>query len=510
MKGVTYQEEVSMKKAVIGFMFILSSMFLIPFGIAGAASVQKIVIDPGHGGKDSGASQHGLKEKDLTLAISRKINANLQNYYHVQTKMTRNSDVYVSLPERTNIANQWGADFFLSIHINSGGGSGYEDYVYTIATSKDRRAQQEINAEVNKVLQTYKKVNRGKKSANFHVLRESRMSAALIEILFIDNISDANLLQREQFQNDIARAITQGLTKALHIPERNSGTSMIRKETTTHSKIIPPVTKPVTEKKTTAKVTKASGTYVVTAHALTVRAGNGLSYAPVGYLHKDDQIEITGKTGNGWYEIIHKGKPAYVSGYYVTPKKSTTKPTVTATPKAQPKTVTSPAPKSSQPKADSVSVTKVEGGYTVMPFALTIRAGSGSHYAPIGYLAKDDIVEVTGKTNNNWYEINHRTKKGYVYGAYVKENTSRTHQRSNTPKTSTQTKTAKGTHQNIAHIVTASSLHVRAEDTRSAAVIGYLQHGDTVNVVGKTKNNWYKFTYKGRVGYVDSNYLKKR
>src|SRR5690625_6586239 len=91
----------------------------------------KIFIDPGHGGDDSGATGNGLKEKDLTLDISKRIKNYLDDHYtgH-RIKMSRTGDATGSLSERPNEANNGGADFFLSILINSAGGTGIKDNIY--------------------------------------------------------------------------------------------------------------------------------------------------------------------------------------------------------------------------------------------------------------------------------------------------------------------------------------------------------------------------------------------
>src|SRR5690625_2559502 len=89
----------------------------------------KIFIDPGHGGSDPGAVGNGLREKDLTLKISKKI-ANILKDYHCSVKLSRTGDQTLSLKQRTDMANKWGADFLLSVHINAGGGTGYEDFIY--------------------------------------------------------------------------------------------------------------------------------------------------------------------------------------------------------------------------------------------------------------------------------------------------------------------------------------------------------------------------------------------
>src|SRR5699024_1967723 len=93
--------------------------------------MKKIFMDAGHGGTDPGASGNGLVEKDLTLSIAHKITTYLEsNFSEVEVKISRKTDQTVSLTERTDAANAWEADVLLSIHINAGGGTGFESYVY--------------------------------------------------------------------------------------------------------------------------------------------------------------------------------------------------------------------------------------------------------------------------------------------------------------------------------------------------------------------------------------------
>ena len=80
----------------------------------------KIYLDPGHGGSDPGASGNGLLEKDVTLAIALKINdILLKEYAGAETRLSRTTDKTVTLQERTDDANSWGADLFVSIHTNA-------------------------------------------------------------------------------------------------------------------------------------------------------------------------------------------------------------------------------------------------------------------------------------------------------------------------------------------------------------------------------------------------------
>lgn len=177
----------------------------------------KVFIDAGHGGSDPGAVGNGLKEKDITLKLAKRVESLLKNYQNVLTKMSRTGDTYPSLSDRTNEANKWGADFLLSIHINAGGGNGYEDFVHPSST-KSIAYQNIIHAEVVKKIG--KMVNRGKKQANYHMLRESNMPSILTECGFIDNSSDAVLLKQDAFIEGLAQGHVNGLVKAFGLNKK--------------------------------------------------------------------------------------------------------------------------------------------------------------------------------------------------------------------------------------------------------------------------------------------------
>ena len=171
----------------------------------------KIYIDAGHGGNDPGSSGNGLKEKDVTLTIAKKVQALLKGYATV--KMSRTTDRTLSLTQRTNDANNWGAEYFLSIHINAGGGTGYEDYIYDGSVSnKTKTIRDTMHAEIIKQIPDVR--NRGKKTANFAVLRQTSMPAMLSENLFIDTKADADLLKSNAFLNKLAQGHANGIIKA--------------------------------------------------------------------------------------------------------------------------------------------------------------------------------------------------------------------------------------------------------------------------------------------------------
>ncbi|TCJ00465.1 N-acetylmuramoyl-L-alanine amidase [Cytobacillus praedii] len=179
----------------------------------------KIFIDPGHGGTDPGAVGNGLQEKDITLQISKRIKDLLEGYENVQIKLSRESDQTLSLKQRTDMANAWGADFLLSIHINAGGGTGYEDFRHSSQSpsSVSGIVQAAIHEAVMKEVKEFGVVDRGKKAENFHMLRESNMTAVLSENLFIDRVSDATSLKDEKFLNAIAIGHVNGIVTAYNL-----------------------------------------------------------------------------------------------------------------------------------------------------------------------------------------------------------------------------------------------------------------------------------------------------
>lgn len=171
----------------------------------GMPGIQKIFIDAGHGGSDPGALGNGLKEKDVVLNIAQKLTG-LFNSRGIQVSHSRYSDNNVGLAERAEMANEWGADLFISIHANAldGSGSAYgtECYTYPNSTDENKRLAVDIASSISSKLGTY---NRGHKEADFAVLRLTSMPAVLVETAFIDNVGDASLLKNRQ--DDFANAI---------------------------------------------------------------------------------------------------------------------------------------------------------------------------------------------------------------------------------------------------------------------------------------------------------------
>jgi N-acetylmuramoyl-L-alanine amidase len=171
--------------------------------------IRKIVIDPGHGGKDPGATGNDTVEKSVALSISQKLQHQLlHNGFDV--KMTRSDDIFIPLADRANISNNWGADLFVSVHANSATTSaahGLESYYYGASSSGKQLAS---NIQTALAANT-DNGDRGTRSSDFYVLRHTSMPAVLVETGFISNPADAILLKDTGYQDRVANSIADGI-----------------------------------------------------------------------------------------------------------------------------------------------------------------------------------------------------------------------------------------------------------------------------------------------------------
>lgn len=156
----------------------------------------KIFIDVGHGGHDPGALGRHSKEKDNVLKVALRMKTLLESNGHT-VRLSRSTDVYLTLSERSRLANAWGADYFISLHNNAAtsNATGFETFVYNGLVSGKSIGLQ--NAIHNAIIKDIGIRDRGKKRANFAVLRLSKMPAALIEYAFISNSNDERILINE-------------------------------------------------------------------------------------------------------------------------------------------------------------------------------------------------------------------------------------------------------------------------------------------------------------------------
>ncbi|HID70972.1 MAG TPA: N-acetylmuramoyl-L-alanine amidase [Desulfobacterales bacterium] len=219
--------------------------------------VRKIVVDPGHGGKDPGASAFGLKEKNIVLEIAKKLAPILKRQTGAEVILTRNSDIFIPLEERTAIANTNEADLFISLHINAHPSPkihGLETYYLNLSTNAEAMRVaafenatsthqmsdlQDIlsdimkNSKINESsrlagfvhnslcdgmegIQKKDFKNLGVKQAPFYVLIGAEMPAILIEMAFITNQQDSEHLNTDTFLEVIADEIGQGVQSYIH------------------------------------------------------------------------------------------------------------------------------------------------------------------------------------------------------------------------------------------------------------------------------------------------------
>lgn len=190
--------------------YVLSSNLVKNKPIVPTGSIKKVAIDPGHGGDDPGAIGYtGKEEKVVTLAVGLKVRDLLESYGY-EIVMTRITDKTLSLQERCDIANNSKADFFISIHANSfydPSANGTETYSYFA---------NDMGGEIAKLIQSklvsaLGLTNRGHKTNDFYVLKNTNMPAALAELAFISNEREEQLLFTESFQDKAARAIVDGI-----------------------------------------------------------------------------------------------------------------------------------------------------------------------------------------------------------------------------------------------------------------------------------------------------------
>jgi N-acetylmuramoyl-L-alanine amidase len=176
----------------------------------------KIFIDSGHGGKDPGAVGNGLYEKNVVLDLAKRVEAKLKQYKGVEILQSRTTDVFLELSERADKANNWGADCFISLHLNAASDAsakGFETYVYNGSIGPETIAfQNVIHEEILRQIGANVR-DRGKKRANFAVLRETNMIALLGENLFVTNSGEAALLKQTTFLEKVAQGYVTGLER---------------------------------------------------------------------------------------------------------------------------------------------------------------------------------------------------------------------------------------------------------------------------------------------------------
>ena len=285
-EGTVFLSQRIGEKVYIVEIYVPSEISTVNLESRGAKSrgYYKVFIDAGHGGTDPGALGYGYRESDLNLQVAKKVESKLKSK-GIDVKMSRNSDIFYSLSERAEMANDYGADAFVSIHQNSAeakSANGIETY-YNRKKEEDRPLSNDIQKQV--ISQTGAN-NRGVKNAEFTVLVKSEMISALVECGFITNESEVKKLSDPSYQDKLATGIADGIEEYL-----KSNVIIEESQITVIGK-------------------------VVNADILNVRKGPSISFDIIGTLSGGDKVKIIGES-NGWYKIEYNGTYGYVSESYI-------------------------------------------------------------------------------------------------------------------------------------------------------------------------------------------------
>lgn len=184
----------------------------------------KIFIDPGHGGTDPGACSGNLIEKNMNL-ITATATAEYLQKYGCEVKLSRTTDTYLSLTGRANMANNWGADYFVSCHYNAGGGDRGE-VIHSVTHGSSYNLAQAIGSRLANLGQTQLNLYDKKASSGtgdyFTVIAKSKAPAVIVEPCFIDNEQDRQIADTESEQKEIGVAIAKGVLDLLGIKYNES------------------------------------------------------------------------------------------------------------------------------------------------------------------------------------------------------------------------------------------------------------------------------------------------
>ncbi|SMO60740.1 N-acetylmuramoyl-L-alanine amidase [Chryseobacterium rhizoplanae] len=186
-----------------GITLLALSIFSTAFLSFTPVNKKYIVIDAGHGGNDFGATHGEIREKNISLSIAKEIQKINESQDKYEIILTRDSDTYPSLSERTAQINKLNPEMAISLHVNTSAeqersDNGFEVYVQNSDVSKELAGK------------IYKKFNARKISeSNLHILRETKAPAVLVELGFINNSENRNYITSEKGQKEIAQKFVE-------------------------------------------------------------------------------------------------------------------------------------------------------------------------------------------------------------------------------------------------------------------------------------------------------------
>lgn len=419
-----------------------------------------ICLDPGHGfatsGKRSPDSKYYEYEHNWDMCL--KLKASLERC-GFKTMMTR-SDPYTdtTLNKRCKLANNAGADLFISMHSNAAGNGGWYNargwsiFVYSTGGTSYKIASMINNTAFPGIKNSFGLKTRGVLTGNFAVIRDTKMPAVLIESAFHDNREDVSLLISQTFRRAHCEYIVKGVCKYYGVTYKEPTNDIL--------------------------AVIATGTVYGT-NKLNVRASANTSSKTIGGLNTGCTVYITKKL-NGWYQIQYGESVGYVSSDYISARTIDTSDTNEE--KQEPikentaNTITS-----------MNSIGTVKSGIN-----LNVRDKDSTAGKILATLAGGTKVLITGKTTNNWYKINYRGSDAYLSAAYI----------TNVVKSDVTLMNATGT------VTPSDGLNVRSAPSVSGVKFGTLSKGTKVTIMGKTSNNWYMISFNNGIGYVSGAYVK--
>ena len=342
---------------------------------------KKVYIDLGHGGSDCGAiGVNKTEEADVVLSVGKKLKPLLlkQGY---DVRFSRETDKTLSLSQRSSDANKWGADILISIHCNAfnGKSKGIETYAY-----KDVNNKLAVAVHGNLLSTGAYTVNRGIKTKNLHMLRETKMIACLVELAFIDCEEDYKILManHDTYAIGICKGVCQYFghkyIESTIVTESNNSA----KSNTSSKFVVGEYNKPVK----------------ITTNELNVRSGRGTSHKKIGTLKKGDVVTVwtIDKASDGSLWGSFRYNPEYI-GYihmgYAEPTKE--QPIVVETLK---------------PIAEGEYNSKLK----VTADVLNVRAGRGPKFNKIGTIKKGQVIAgwriEKGTDGNLWVSFRYNTE----------------------------------------------------------------------------------------------------
>jgi N-acetylmuramoyl-L-alanine amidase len=201
----------------------------------------KITLDAGHGKDTPGkrSPDGSLREFQFNSVVAELLNSRFKQYENVGIQFTHNYTSDVPLSDRTRLANTWGSDLFISIHANAYGSgwnsaNGIETYVHT---SNPPQAVKVANQIQNQLIDKTGRTDRGVKTANFQVLRETKMTAVLVECGFMSNKGECELLKSDHYRNQVADAIEDAVVSVYNLKLKKAAVPSPQKKPETLYKV---------------------------------------------------------------------------------------------------------------------------------------------------------------------------------------------------------------------------------------------------------------------------------